>query len=103
MVAKKSDLLVPLKEYLSAGIQVGTKSKTRDMEDFIYKVHQNKLTILNVEKINERLKIAAQLISQYSPEEILVVCRRENGWFAGFIYWCHNSFDRLVCTITAGY
>lgn len=82
MAAEKSDLLVPLKEYLAAGIQVGTKSKTKDMEDFIYKVHQNKLTILNVEKINERLKIAAKLISQYDSGDILVVCRRENGWKA---------------------
>lgn len=82
MAAEKTDLLVPLKDYLSAGIQVGTKSKTKDMEEFIYKVHQNKLTILNVEKINERLRTAANLISQYNPEDILVVCRRENGWKA---------------------
>lgn len=82
MANAESDLLVPLKEYLSAGIQVGTKSKTKDMQDFIYKVHQNKLAILNVEKINERLGIAAKLLSQYTPEEILVVCRRENGWKA---------------------
>ncbi|UCD03560.1 MAG: 30S ribosomal protein S2 [Candidatus Woesearchaeota archaeon] len=82
MAAQKSELLVPLKEYLSAGIQVGTKSRTKDMEDFIYKVHQNKLAILNVEKINERLAVAAKLVSQYNSEDILIVCRRENGWLA---------------------
>lgn len=82
MAKEESELLVPLKDYLSAGIQVGTKSKTKDMEDFIYKIHQNKLAILNVEKINERLAIAAKLLSQYEPEDILIVCRRENGWQA---------------------
>lgn len=81
-MVEEDELLVPLKEYLSAGIQVGTKSRTKDMEDFIYKIRQNKLTILNVESIDKRLKIAAKLLSQYSPGDILIVCRRENGWEA---------------------
>ncbi|MBU0930068.1 MAG: 30S ribosomal protein S2 [Nanoarchaeota archaeon] len=73
-------LLVPLEEYLKAGIHIGTKFKTEDMKPFIYKVRPDGLYVLNVEDINKRLDIAASFIAQYNPEDILIICRRESGW-----------------------
>ncbi len=72
--------LVPTDEYLKVGIHIGTKFRTKAMEPFIYKVRSDGLSVLNVQKINERLQLAAKMLSQYKPEDILVVCRRENGW-----------------------
>jgi small subunit ribosomal protein S2 len=72
--------MVPVDEYLKVGLHIGTKFRTKAMAPFIYKVRPDGLTVLNVQKINERLEAAAGLLSQYSPEDILVVCRRENGW-----------------------
>jgi len=75
-------LLVPLDVYLKVGLHIGTKYKTKYMEPFIYKVRPDGLSVLNVQKINERLVIASKFISKYEPEEILVVGRRENSWKA---------------------
>jgi small subunit ribosomal protein S2 len=72
--------LVPTDEYLKSGIHIGTKFKTRYMEKFIYKTRPDGLSVLNLQKIDERLNIAAKFLAQYNPEDILVVGRRESAW-----------------------
>lgn len=72
--------LVPQDTYLKAGIHIGTKFKTKYMEPFIYKTRPDGLSVLNLQKIDERVKIATKFISQYAPEDIIVASRRENGW-----------------------
>jgi small subunit ribosomal protein S2 len=74
--------LVPTKTYLKSGIHIGTKFKTKYMEQFIYKTRPDGLSVLNLQKIDERLKIFANFLSQYAPEDILIASRRENGWKA---------------------
>ena len=76
----EEEFITPLENYLKGGIHIGTKFKTKYMEPFIYKVRQDGLTVLNVQEIDKRLKVAAKMISRYEPESILIVCRRENGW-----------------------
>jgi len=78
----EEQLLVPTKSYLKAGIHIGTKFKTKYMEPFIYKTRPDGLSVLNLQKIDERLKVLANFLAQYEPEEILVASRRENGWKA---------------------
>ena len=75
-------LLVANDEYLKSGIHIGTKFKTKHMENFIYKTRPDGLSVLNVQKIDERIRMAANLLSNYAPEDILLACRRENGWKA---------------------
>jgi small subunit ribosomal protein S2 len=76
------ELLVPQDQYLKAGIHIGTKFKTKYMAPFIYKTRPDGLSVLNLQKIDERLRLATNLLAQYDPEDILVVSRRENGWKA---------------------
>jgi len=73
-------LLVPRDTYLKSGIHIGTKFKTKHMNKFIYKSRDDGLSVLNIQQIDKRIKIAANFLSQFQPEEILVVSRRENGW-----------------------
>ena len=75
-------LLLPTAQYLKSGIHIGTKFKTKYMHNFIYKTRHDGLSVLNLQKIDERIKIAAQMLARYDPKEILIVCRRENGWHA---------------------
>ncbi len=79
---KETKFLVPQDVYLKAGIHIGTKFKTKHMDQFIYKTRPDGLSVLNLQKINERIEIAANLLAQYDPEDILIVSRRENGWKA---------------------
>ncbi len=76
----EESLLVPNEMYLKAGIHIGTKFKTKYMEKFIYKTRPDGLSVLNIQKINERIHVMAKFLAQYEPEDILVVSRRENGW-----------------------
>ena len=72
--------LVPTDEYLKSGIHIGTKFKTRYMEKFIYKTRPDGLSVLNLQRIDERIGIAAKFLARYNPEDILVVGRRESAW-----------------------
>lgn len=80
IVANDDGYLVPTKVYLKSGIHIGTKFRTQQMMPFIYKTRSDSLSILNLQKIDQRLRVMINMVSQYAPEEILVVSRRENGW-----------------------
>ncbi|MBS1267047.1 MAG: 30S ribosomal protein S2 [Candidatus Woesearchaeota archaeon] len=81
-MGEKGKLLVAQNQYLKVGIHIGTKFKTNYMDRFIYKTRPDGLSVLNLQKIDERLKILANFLANYEPEDIMVVCRRENGWKA---------------------
>ena len=80
MSTEDENFLVPTDQYLKAGIHIGTKFRTKYMEKFIYKTRDDGLSVLNVQKIDERLKMLINFLSQYEPKDILIVSRRENGW-----------------------
>jgi small subunit ribosomal protein S2 len=74
--------LVPRDVYLKSGIHIGTKFRTAYMEQFIYKTRPDGLSVLNLQKIDERVRIAAAFLAQYDAKDVLMICRRENGWKA---------------------
>jgi len=76
----EEQFLVPLDEYLKVGLHIGTKFRTKFMAPFIYKVRSDGLAILNVQDIDKRLKIASNFLNQFDQKDILIACRRENGW-----------------------
>jgi len=78
----EEDYLVPLDNYLKVGLHIGTKFRTKYMAKFIYKTRPDGLVVLNIQEIDKRIRLGANLISQFKPEDIIVVCRRENGWKA---------------------
>jgi small subunit ribosomal protein S2 len=90
-------MLVPNEEYLKAGIHIGTKFKTKYMENFIYKTRSDGLSVLNITSIDERIRLASNMLSHYAPEDIILVSRRENGWKAV------KMFAKLTgCRVFAG-
>jgi len=76
----EENFLVPSNVYLKSGIHIGTKFRTGYMENFIYKTRPDGLSVLNLQKIDERIKATINLLSQYEPKDIIIVSRRENGW-----------------------
>jgi len=75
----EEQVLVPIDTYLQSGIHIGAKFKTGFMTPYIYKIRPDGLCVLNISKIDEKLRAAANMISQYEPDKILAVCRRDNG------------------------
>ncbi len=79
-------MLVPLDDYLKSGLHIGTKFRTKFMSKFIYKVRPDGLSILNVSSLDKRIGLAAKMLSEYDPSEVLIVCRRENGFAAAKLF-----------------
>jgi len=69
-------LLLSQDTLLSAGIHIGTRVKTKDMEQFIYRIRPDGLFVLNVKKTDERLRLAAKFLSRFEPSRILAVAGR---------------------------
>ena len=82
MSEQTENLLIDSNEYLKSSIHIGTKCKTKYMSNFIYKTRPDGLSVLNLKRIDERIAMAINMLSQYEPEDILIVSRRENGWKA---------------------
>ncbi len=78
---KKEDNGMTISEetYMTSGAHIGTRQKTKDIKDFIYKVRNDGLYIIDVKKTDERIKIAGKFISKYDPENILIVSVRQYG------------------------
>ena len=75
------DLLIPVEDYLSAGVHIGTQQKTKDMERFIHRVRDDGLYVLDVSETDRRIRTAADFLANYDPEQMLVTSSRQYGRF----------------------
>ncbi|RKD94958.1 30S ribosomal protein S2 [Halopiger aswanensis] len=81
MSDEEADLLIPVEDYLGAGVHIGTQQKTSDMERFIHRVRTDGLYVLDVSKTDQRIRTAADFLANYDPEQILVTSSRQYGRF----------------------
>jgi len=77
---KKTEMLIPLEDYVKSGIYLGTRVVTPDMKPFVYRRRADGLAIFNTDLIDEKIKEGIEYISQFNPEKIIVVCKRQAGW-----------------------
>ena len=73
------NLLLPQEVLLSAGVHIGTRVKTTDMKPFIYKVRPDGLFVLDMDKMNERVKTAAKFISRMDISRVVVASSKRYG------------------------
>jgi small subunit ribosomal protein S2 len=73
------DRIASEETYMTAGVHIGTRQKTSDMTKYIYKVRNDGLYIIDVNKTDDRVRVAAQFISKFKPENVLVVSVRQYG------------------------
>ena len=74
-----TNLLVPAEVYRKAGVMFGTQICTKYMKQFVYKILPDGFYLLDVAKIDERLRIAANFLSKFDPQKIAVVSVRLYG------------------------
>ena len=77
----EADLLIPVEDYLGAGVHIGTQQKTQDMERFIHRVRDDGLYVLDVSQTDSRIRTAADVLAGYDPEQVLVTSSRQYGRF----------------------
>jgi small subunit ribosomal protein S2 len=73
------NLLLPQEILLSAGVHIGTRVKTKDMEPFIYKVRPDGLYVLDMEQMNERIKVASKFLSRMDLNKLVVASGKRYG------------------------
>lgn len=75
-VTAEEEFLLPRDTLLSAGTHIGTRMKTRDMEQFIYRVRPDGLFVLDVKKTDERIRITAKFLARFEPSKIVAAAAR---------------------------
>jgi len=75
-VVAEEELLLPRDTLLSAGIHIGTRMKTKDMEQFIYRVRPDGLFVLDVKKSDERIRVTAKFLARFEPAKIAAAAAR---------------------------
>ncbi|RLG81717.1 MAG: 30S ribosomal protein S2 [Thermoprotei archaeon] len=76
---QSTELLIPLDRYLAAGVHIGTHICTAFMKPFVYRVRSDGLYILDVKRIDERIRIAAKFLASFEPSKIAAVSARLYG------------------------
>lgn len=74
--APEEQLLLPRDTMLSAGIHIGTRMKTGDMEQFIYRVRPDGLFVLDVKKTDDRIRVAAKFLARFEPGKVAAAAAR---------------------------
>ena len=77
---EEKNLLIDEDTFLTCGVHIGTKQKSKDMQPYVYKVRDDGLRILNVNLTSEKITEAANFLKEYDPEDVLVVSARQYGW-----------------------
>jgi small subunit ribosomal protein S2 len=72
----EEELLMPRDTLLSAGIHIGTRMKTGDMEQFIYRVRADGLFVLDVKKTDDRIRVAGKFLARFEPGKIAAAAAR---------------------------
>jgi small subunit ribosomal protein S2 len=75
-IAIGEELLLPRDTLLSAGIHIGTRMKTGDMAQFIYRVRPDGLFVLDVKKTDDRIRVAAKFLAKFEPAKIASAAAR---------------------------
>jgi len=78
-VETEPTMMVSEETYMTSGIHIGTRQKTADIKEFIYKVRNDGLYIIDVKKTDERIRFAAKFLAKYDPSQILAVSVRQYG------------------------
>jgi small subunit ribosomal protein S2 len=68
--------LIKQEAYLEVGIHIGTKLRSIDMSQFIYRMRNDGLYVLDLRKIDERIRLAGKMLAKYEPSEVMVVASR---------------------------
>jgi small subunit ribosomal protein S2 len=79
MIPKVENLLLPLEELLAAGLHIGTRIKTGDMEQHIFRARPDGLFILNIGNTDQRIRSVAKFLSRMDPSKVMVVSSRLYG------------------------
>lgn len=75
----EAKLLVPASQYMLAGVHIGTTVATKEMKKFVKLMSADGLNMLDIEKLDERIRIAAKAVARMDSSKVVVVSTKEYG------------------------
>ena len=96
------ELLIDEDTFLTCGVHIGTKQKSKDMEPYVYKGRDDGLRILNVNMTSEKVVEAAQFLKEFDPKDVLVVSARQYGWKPATKFAESCGFECIAGRFTPG-
>ena len=96
------ELLIDEDTFLTCGVHIGTKQKSKDMEPYVYKVRDDGLRILNGNMTSEKVVEAAQFLKDFDPKDVLVVSARQYGWKPATKFAESCGFECIAGRFTPG-
>ena len=96
------ELLIDEDTFLTCGVHIGTKQKSKDMEPYVYKVRDDGLRILNVNMTSEKVVEAAQFLKDFEPKDVVVVSARQYGWKPATKFAESCGFECIAGRFTPG-
>ncbi len=76
------EYLTSLEKYLAAGVRLGTRMSNKYLErrGFIYSVRPDGLRVFDLKHIDDRIRVAARMISRYDPGKVVAHTTRPYGY-----------------------
>ena len=68
-----------IKNLVVAGCHLGGKKITKQMRKYVYTVRKDGIAIFDVNKIYEKIQVAARIIASVDPDSVISVSSREAG------------------------
>ena len=78
--AEAQPLLIDEDTFLTCGVHIGTKQKSKDMQPYITTVRDDGLRLLDISQTSRQIRVAAEFLNSFEPAKILVVSARQYGW-----------------------
>src|SRR5260370_37035082 len=99
---RAENLLLSVEELLVAGLHIGTRIKTVDMEKYIFRVRPDGLFILNIGDTNEKIRVADKFMARFEPNRILAVSSRLYGKTPFEKFAALTNTDPIIGRFVAG-
>ncbi len=97
-----AEMLVPQEKYLGAGVHIGTRNKSGQMRQYIYKAREDGLHVLDLKKMDQRMRAAVALLTKYPEDGVFFVSNKDNARTPINRLCAQLGFQALVGRFTPG-
>ncbi|MFH1823162.1 MAG: 30S ribosomal protein S2 [archaeon] len=74
---EEEKLLVPLEHYIKSSAHIGTRAVSPDMRKYMYRRKADGVAVLNTNKVDEKIAVAASFLAEFETKDIIFCCKRD--------------------------
>ncbi|PSN86758.1 30S ribosomal protein S2 [Candidatus Marsarchaeota G1 archaeon BE_D] len=101
-MSELTQLLIGEDVYKNANVNLGTNRKAKLMHRFIQGIQSDGVYLLNISKIDERIRLGARFLFQFEPEKVVCVGLRRNAHAPVLKFAAHTRYKAIIESFVAG-